>query len=65
MKKGFFKILMLFTFLMIFIPIKVDALTFKVEKSVDTVKPGGEVTVYIKATDVDASDSVQTYEIKL
>ena len=65
MKKGFFKILMLFTFLMIFIPIKVDALTFKVEKSVDTVKPGGEVTVYIKATDVDASDSVQTYEISL
>lgn len=65
MKKGFLKILILFTFLIIFIPIRVDALTFKVEKSVDTVKPSGEVTVYIKATDVDASDSIQTYEINL
>ncbi len=65
MKKGFLKFLIAFTFFMVFIPIKVEALTFKVEKSVDTVKPAGEVTVYIKATDVDASDSIQTYEINL
>ena len=45
-------------------PIKVSALTFKVEKSVDTAKPGSEVTVYVKASDV-TEDSVQGYSINL
>ena len=45
-------------------PIKANALTFKVEKSVDTIKPNGEVTVYIKASDI-GEDSIQKYNISL
>lgn len=65
MKKGFLKILILFMFFIMFIPVKASALTFKVEKSVDTIKPSGEVTVYIKATDVDSADSIQQYQVNL
>ena len=49
MKKGFLKLTCVLAFLIMVLPIKVNALTFKVEKSADTVKPGNEVTVYVKA----------------
>lgn len=54
MKKGFLRIITIVSFLVAFflVPRNVYALTFKVEKSADTIKPNGEVTVYIKATDV-------------
>ncbi len=65
MNKGFFKKIILFVFLLIILPNNAYALTFKVEKSVDTIKPSREVTVYIKATDVDASDSIQQYQVNL
>lgn len=65
MKKGFLKFIILFIFAFVFFPNKVNALTFKIEKSFDTVKPNGEVTVYIKATDVNSADSIQKYNISL
>lgn len=65
MKKGFLKGLILLTFLIVLLPMRVSALTFKVEKSVDTIKPSGEVTIYIKAIDVDSADSIQQYQINL
>ena len=54
MKKGFLTIITIVSFLVAFFLVPKDAyaLTFKVEKSTDTIKPNGEVTVYIKATDV-------------
>ena len=64
MKKGFLKLTFVLAFLIMVLPIKVNALTFKVEKSADTVKPGGEVTVYVKASDVGV-DSLQGYTIYL
>ena len=64
MKKGFLKLTFVLAFLIMVLPIKVNALTFKVEKSADTVKPGGEVTVYVKASDVGV-DSLQGYTINL
>lgn len=64
MKKGFFRFAFVIALFSIFLPIKVSALTFKVEKSVDTAKPGSEVTVYVKASDV-TEDSVQGYSINL
>lgn len=64
MKKGFLKLTLFIAFLIAFLPLKVNALTFKVEKSVDTAKPGSEVTVYVKATDV-TEDSIQGYSINL
>ena len=65
MKKGLLKFIILFTFIFAVFPNKVSALTFKVEKSADTVKPNSELTVYIKATDVDASNSIKGYNISL
>lgn len=62
MKKGF-KIL-IFAILMMLLPLKVDALTFKVEKSADTVKPGGEFTVYVKTSDL-AGNPLVSYSINL
>ena len=50
MKKGFLRFAFVIALFSIFLPIKVSALTFKVEKSVDTAKPGSEVTVYVKAS---------------
>lgn len=64
MKKGFLRFAFVIALFSIFLPIKVSALTFKVEKSVDTVKPGSEVTVYVKASDV-TEDSIQGYSINL
>ena len=64
MKKGFLRFAFVIALFSIFLPIKVSALTFKVEKSVDTAKPGSEVTVYVKASDV-TEDSVQGYSINL
>lgn len=64
MKKGFLRFAFVIALFSIFLPIKVSALTFKVEKSVDTAKPGSEVTVYVKASDV-TEDSIQGYNINL
>ena len=64
MKKGFLRFAFVIALFSIFLPIKVSALTFKVEKSVDTAKPGSEVTVYVKASDV-TEDSIQGYSINL
>ncbi len=63
MKKGF-KIIFVFIVTTLLLPFKVNALTFKVEKSADTVKPGNELTVYIKALDT-TEDSLQAYSINL
>lgn len=67
MKKGLKKTLLhfiFFAFLMIIIPKNTYALTFKVDRSADTVKPGGEVTVYIKAEDIGV-DSLNVYTVNL
>ena len=65
MKKGFLKILFLISFLVIAsLPKNVFALTFKVEKSIDTIKPGKDVTVYVKATDI-GSEPIEKYTINL
>ena len=64
MKKGL-KIFIIVSFLiLLFIPKNVLALTFKVEKSTDTIKQGQDVTVYIKVSDIGA-DSLQNYTINL
>lgn len=67
MKKGIknltLKLIIFISIVMLF-PKNALALTFKVDRSVDTVKPGGEVTVYIKAEDVP-SDSLNSYNISL
>ncbi len=65
MKKGFLKFLIVISFLLILItPKSVFALTFKVEKSADTIKPGQDVTVYVKSSDI-GSDSIKTYNVSL
>ena len=66
MKKGFIILLSIVTFLVTFVlfPRNIYAAQFKVEKSIDTIKPGAEVTVYIKATDVGA-DSIKEYNLNL
>ena len=67
MKKGLKKTLLhfiFFAFLMIIIPKNTYALTFKVDRSADTVKPGGEVTVYIKAEDIK-DDQLNIYTVNL
>lgn len=65
MKKGF-KFIFIISFLIIcmMIPKDVFALTFKVEKSSDTVKQGKEITVYVKASDI-GNDSLQYYNVTL
>lgn len=67
MKKGFKNLtlkLVTFMFIVMLFPKNALALTFKVDRSIDTIKPGGEVTVYIKAEDV-TSDSLNSYNISL
>lgn len=64
MKKGFLKVFLILSIILMSFPIKANALTFKVEKSADTVKPNQEVTVYVKATDI-GDDSIQYYTINL
>ena len=64
MKKGF-KIIFFISFLILLLmPKDVFAMTFKVEKSVDTLKPGKDVTVYVKASDI-GSDPLKEYKISL
>jgi hypothetical protein len=70
MKKGFKNIFLnisLFIFMILIFPKNAFALNFKVERNVDTVKPGGEVTVTIKVTDTKSisSDSLNTYNVQL
>lgn len=67
MKKGLFIKIFLLIFIMIIFPKNAYALNFKVERSIDTIKPGGEVTVYIKLTDTDAikADSLNSYTVSL
>lgn len=64
MKKGLFAKLVLFAIIMIIFPKNVHALNFKVERSADTVKPGAEVTVYVKAEGV-GNDSLKEYNVSL
>lgn len=64
MKKGLFAKLVLFAIIMIIFPKNVYALNFKVERSADTVKPGSEVTVYVKAEGV-GNDSLKEYNVSL
>ena len=64
MKKGLFAKLVLFAIIMIIFPKNVYALNFKVERSADTVKPGAEVTVYVKAEGV-GNDSLKEYNVSL
>ncbi len=67
MKKGLKKTLLhfiFFAFLMIMIPKNTYALTFRMDRSPDTVKPGGEVTVYIKAEGI-REDSLNAYTVNL
>ena len=67
MKKGLKNLISkiaIFMFVIMLFPKNADALTFKVDRSVDTIKPGGEVTVYIKAEDV-TNDSLNAYTVSL
>lgn len=60
--KSFLILMMLFCF-----PKNALALNFKVERSADTLKPGNDVTVYIKVTDASdiEADSLQNYNVTL
>ncbi len=70
MKKGlnniFFKTL-IFIFMIVIFPKNAFALNFKVERNVDTVKPGAEITVTIKVTDTKtlSDNSLNTYNVQL
>ena len=66
MKKGFLSILAIVSFLVAFflIPTNANALTLKVEKSKDSIKPGEDVSINIKASDI-GDDSIQSYNISL
>ena len=66
MKKGLLTSLAIISFLVAFFlaPKSAYAVTFKVEKSSDTIKPGQDVTVSIKATDI-GEDSLKSYNINL
>ena len=66
MKKGFLNVIAIISFLVAFllIPKNTYALTFTAEKSVDTIKPGQDVTVYIKASNI-GNDSISNYSINL
>ena len=63
MKKGL-KSLILVLFLIIIFPKNAYALTFKVERSSDTIKVGSDVTIYIKAEGV-TNDAISNYNIGL
>lgn len=63
MKKGL-KSLFLVLFLTIIFPKNAFALTFKVERSSDTIKVGSDVTVYIKAEGV-TNDAISNYNMGL
>ena len=67
MKKGFIKFLFIISFLTIFMMFPKDAfaLTFKVEKSADTLKPNKEVTVYVKVSDINKDDPLKSYNVSL
>ncbi len=67
MKKGLYIKLLLFIFMIIIFPKNAYALNFKVERSVDSIKPGQEVTVYIKITDTSSivADSLNKYTVSL
>ena len=63
--KKWVKFLTITSFLVaLLMPKSVLALTFKVEKSTDTIKPGQDVTVDVKASDI-GSDSLKEYKISL
>lgn len=70
MKKGlnniFFKTL-IFIFLILIFPKNAFALNFKVERNIDTAKPGTEITVTIKATDTKtvAANPLNAYNVQL
>lgn len=66
MKKGLLNILAIISFLVAFfmLPKNTYALKFSIEKSIDTAKPGQDVTVTIKASDIGA-DSIGDYNISL
>lgn len=64
--KKWVKIVITISFLVAFmlLPKSVFAAQVKVEKSIDTIKPGQDVTVYIKASDIGA-DSLKEYNLSL
>ena len=66
MKKGILNILAITSFLVAFllVPKVAFAATIKVERSADTIKPGQDVTVYVKAGDIGA-DSIRDYNLSL
>ncbi|MBQ9024545.1 MAG: cadherin-like beta sandwich domain-containing protein [Bacilli bacterium] len=66
MKKGFLNILAIISFLVAFllVPKVAFAASIKVERSADTIKPGQDVTVYVKAGDI-GTDSIQDYNLTL
>ena len=57
-------ITMSFLVAVMLIPKSVFAAEVKVEKSIDTIKPGQDVTVYIKAGSI-GSDSIEKYSLNL
>ena len=63
MNKGFFKKLMLFIFLFMLVPINSKALTFKLTKSADNLKPGGAVTVIVNGE--AGADTVTKYNLSV
>lgn len=63
--KKWLKYLIIVSFLTIlFIPKNVFAAQIKIEKSVDTIKPGQDVTIYVKAVDI-GQDSINSYNLAL
>lgn len=67
MKKGLLRKIILLAFVIFIFPKNAYALNFKVERSVDTIKPGGEVTVYVKVADTGTlvEDSLKDYTVSL
>lgn len=68
MKKGFRNLtlkLITFMFIVMLFPKNAFALTFSMDRSADTVKPGGEVTIVIKAENITERDSIISYNVSL
>ncbi len=67
MKKGAILKLFLILTIMFCFPKSTFALNFKVERNTDSIKPGGEVTVYINVSDASSieADSIQNYNLTL
>ena len=65
MKKGFLNFIFISFLMILLIPKNAYASSFKVERSVDTVKPGSDVTVHIKSSITSGASIKENYKLDL